>query len=58
MYDIFSKILEKIVALKLTEYHDAKNLLYKHQYVFQKQNSKIQPFIHLLNETVQNSNEK
>ena len=55
---IFSKILEKIVALKLTKYLNANNLLYKHQYGFQKQKSTIHPIIHLLNEIIKNSNEK
>ena len=58
LLSIFSKILEKIVALKLTEYLDTNNLLYKHQYGFQKQKSTVQPIIHLLNEIVKNSNEK
>ena len=58
LLSIFSKILEKIVALKLTEYLDANNLLYKHQYGVQKQKSIAQPIIHLLNEIVKNSNEK
>ena len=58
LLSIFSKILEKIVALKLTEYLNANNLLYKHQYGFQKQKSTVQPIIHLLNEIVNNSNEK
>ena len=58
LLSIFSKILEKIVALKLTEYLNANNLLYKHQYGFQKKKSTVQPIIHLLNEIVNNSNEK
>jgi hypothetical protein len=58
LLSIFSKILEKLVALKLTDYLNANNLLYKHQYGFQKQKSTVQPIIHLLNEVVKNSNDK
>ncbi len=55
---IFSKILEKIVANKLTAYLDDNNLIYKHQYGFQKKKSTIQPIFHLINEIVKNSNDK
>lgn len=55
---IFSKILEKIVANKLTTYLDENNLIYKHQYGFQKKKSTIHPIFHLINEIVKNNNEK
>ena len=55
---IFSKILEKLVALKLTKFLDENNLLYKHQYGFQRKKSTLHPMIHLLNKIAENDNEK
>ena len=55
---IFSKILEKLVALKLTKFLDENNLLYKHQYGFQRKKSTLHPIIHLLNKIAENDNEK
>jgi len=45
----FSKILEKIVAVKLTNHLDLNNLLYKHQYGFQRGKQTEHNLIHLLN---------
>lgn len=55
---IFSKILEKVVAIKLTSFLDENKLLYEHQYGFQKKNSTIHPIIHFLNRLAKDSNEK
>ena len=44
----FSKILEKIVNNRLTNYLEINNLLYKHQYGFRKHHSTLHPMIHLL----------
>jgi hypothetical protein len=55
---IFSKILEKVVSLQLSDYLEDNNLLFKHQYGFQKKKSTVQPIIHFLQEIVQNSNDK
>ena len=55
---IFSKILEKLVALRLTKFLDENNLLYKHQYGFQRKKSTLHPMIHLLNKIAENDNEK
>ena len=55
---IFSKILEKVVACKLTSFLDEYKLLYKHQYGFQKKNSTIHPIIHFLNRLATDANER
>lgn len=46
---ILSKLLEKIVAERLTEYLKTNNILYEHQYGFQAKKSTVHPMIHLLN---------
>lgn len=43
---IFSKILEKVVAEQLTDYLEANNILYKHQYGYLRNNSTFHPMIH------------
>jgi len=45
----FSKLLEKIVATKLTNHLELNNLLYKHQYGFQRGKQTEHNLIHLLN---------
>ena len=44
-----SKILEKIVAINLTNHLQINNLLYKHQYGFQKGKSTEHNLIHVVN---------
>ncbi len=44
-----SKILEKLVAIQLTNHIELNNLLYKHQYGFQKGKSTEHNLIHLTN---------
>jgi hypothetical protein len=44
-----SKILEKIVAIKLTNFLEINQLLYKHQYGFQKNKSTEQNLLHVIN---------
>ena len=44
-----SKILEKIISVQLTNYLDLNNILYKHQYGFQKHKSTEQNLIHAFN---------
>jgi hypothetical protein len=44
-----SKILEKIVATKLTNYLQINNLLYEHQYGFQKNKSTEHNLLHVIN---------
>ena len=50
---IFSKILEKLVALRLTKFLDENNLLYKHQYGFQRKKLTLHPMIHFLKKLLQ-----
>ena len=45
----FSKILEKCMYHKLTNFLENSNLIYKHQYGFRKSHNTIHPIIHLLN---------
>ncbi|MBM3939105.1 MAG: hypothetical protein FJ333_10715, partial [Sphingomonadales bacterium] len=45
----FSKILEKIVAIKLSNHLDVNNLIYKHQYGFQRGKQTEQNLLHLIN---------
>lgn len=45
----FSKLLEKVVANRLTQFLETNSLLYKHQYGFRKGHSTIHPIIHFLN---------
>ena len=53
---IFSKILEKVVAEQLTDYLEANNILYKHQYGYLRNNSTFHPMIHFLNKISEASN--
>ena len=46
---IFSKILEKQVATNLTEYLNNFDIIYEHQYGYQKNKSTFHPMIHLMN---------
>ena len=46
---IFSKILEKLIADRLSEFLKRFSILFKHQYGFQKGISTIHPIIHFLN---------
>lgn len=45
----FSKILEKCMYHKLTNFLENSNLFYKHQYGFRKSHNTIHPITHLLN---------
>jgi adenosyl cobinamide kinase/adenosyl cobinamide phosphate guanylyltransferase len=49
LVDCFSKILEKMVATDLSNHLDRNNLLYKHQYGFQRVKSTEQNLIHVTN---------
>jgi hypothetical protein len=53
----FSKILEKIVASRLTDFLETNNLLSATQFGFRKEHSTLHPLIHFLN-FVSNSNNK
>ena len=55
---IFSKILEKLVANRLTIFLKNNNILYKHQYGFQAKKSTLHPIVHFLNKICEASNEK
>ena len=44
-----SKILEKIISVQLTNYLDINNILYKHQYGFQRNKSTEQNLVHAFN---------
>ena len=48
--NIYSKILEKVMANKLMNYMESNNLFYQHQYGFRPKHSTIHPIIHLLNQ--------
>ena len=45
----FSKILEKIVCIRLTEFFDVNNLISPSQYGFRKKHSTLHPLVHFLN---------
>ena len=45
----FSKILEKIVCIRLTEFLDVNNLISPSQYGFRKKHSTLHPLVHFLN---------
>ena len=49
LVNTLSKILEKIVAIKLTNHLQINDLLYKHQYGFQKGKSTEHNLIHVVN---------
>ena len=55
---IFSKILEKLVAIRLTIFLKNNDILYKHQYGFQARKSTVHPIVHFLNKISEASNEK
>ena len=46
----FSKLLEKVMAIKLINYLEQHKLIYAHQYGFRPKHSTIHPIIHLLNQ--------
>ena len=46
----FSKILEKLVSIRLIHFLESQNILYKHQYGFRQNYSTIHPILHLLND--------
>ena len=45
----FSKILEKIVCIRFTEFLDVNNLISPSQYGFRKKHSTLHPLVHFLN---------
>ena len=45
----FSKIIEKIVCSRLTEFLDVNNLITKSQYGFRKKHATVHPLVHFLN---------
>ena len=55
---VFSKILEKIVTMKLSNYLSAHNIIHPNQYGFQSKHSTIHPMIHLLNKVGDAMNKK
>ena len=55
---IFSKILEKLIADRLSDFLKRFSILYKHQYGFQRGFSTIHPIIHLLNYIAEAINKK
>ena len=46
----FSKILEKLVSIRLIHFLESQNILYQHQYGFRQNYSTIHPIFHLLND--------
>ena len=54
----FSKIFEKIIATRLTNYIDANNILNKFQFGFRKHHSTSHPMVHLMNKISEALNEK
>ncbi len=54
--EFFSKILEILVAEDLTIYLEANNILYKHQYGYQRNKSTFHPMIHLVNKIAEATN--
>ena len=54
----FSKILEKIVASRLTIFLNNSNLLSKWQFGFRADHSTIHPMVHLMNYVAESSNKK
>ena len=49
LVNTLSKILEKIVSISLTNHLQINNLLYRHQYGFQREKSTEHNLIHLVN---------
>ena len=54
---IFSKLVEKVVYIQLTDYLSFNNILSNQQYGFQAKKSTIHPMIHLVNEIGKAKNE-
>ena len=52
----FSKILEKLVSIRLINFIESQNILYKHQYGFRQNYSTIHKILHLLND-ISNAND-
>ena len=42
---ICGKILEKIILTRLLEFHDKNNIIYKHQFDFQKTNQPLKQYL-------------
>ena len=55
---ILSKILEKLVANRLSRFLNENNVLYSHQYGFQSKRSTLHPIMHFLNKITEASNKK
>ena len=55
---ILSKILEKLVANRLSKFLNENNVLYSHQYGFQSKRSTLHPIMHFLNKITEASNKK
>jgi hypothetical protein len=54
----YSKILEKIVAIRLTNFLDAQKILSDHQFGFRKAHSTLHPLIHFMNKITSNLSAK
>ena len=52
----FSKILEKLTCVRLTNVLESQDIIYKHQYGFRQNYSTIHPILHLLND-IYNAND-
>ena len=52
----FSKILEKLASIRLINFLESQDILYKHQYGFRQHYSTIHPILHLLND-ISNAND-
>ena len=52
----FSKILEKLASIRLINFLESQDILYKHQYGFRQHYSTIHPILHLLND-ISNGND-
>ena len=51
----FSKILEKLVSVRLIKFLDQNNLFFKHQYGFRKHHNTVQPIVQLLKDISENN---
>jgi hypothetical protein len=54
----FSKILEKVVYLRLSEYAESNNIITSSQFGFRKNQSTIHPLIHFVNDVSSALNKK
>jgi hypothetical protein len=54
----FSKILEKVMCNRLTNYLESNKLISKYQFGFRKKHSTVHPILHLLNEVSEASSRK